>query len=99
MKLSQARASPHGEQRCLYIGEAKPGGHEKGEDGGVDDGVDSGCSRRDTGQGAEEGVDGSYFNFRKIMSMQDDRRYAIQDRTAPHQFREIYEIPRSGYVK
>lgn len=40
----------------------------------------------------------SYFNFRFIGSGQSDRRYAIQDRTPPHVFREIQSLPDDGFV-
>ena len=41
----------------------------------------------------------NYFNFKFIGNGQSDRRYAIQDRTPPHVYREIAMLPTSTIVR
>ncbi len=42
---------------------------------------------------------GKYFLFKFIGAGMGDKRYAIQDRTPPHKFREIIQLPDDGYVE
>ena len=40
----------------------------------------------------------NYFNFKFIGLGQSDKRYAIQDRTWPHVYREIFKLSSKGSV-